>query len=291
MKQRIITASIMAVVLVPLIVFGDIPFLVLGVICSYIAGYELLNMFSTKHQAIKKYRFIYPLFNCLLVLTNYFVQEREFDLSFYLFMIISMFVCAMIICLRDSSLNMSAFGLFSTVTVYSGIFISSLVSIRNVNSVGHILDARYLGFFLLIYLVASTMVTDIAAYFVGIKFGKKRLAPVISPKKSVEGAIGGSIVGTICGTIVFYLVESYYGISFFNIDIPVLNIFMIIVMTAAITVIGQIGDLVASKFKREYGIKDYSNIFPGHGGILDRFDSLIATGTFMYIVFLFIGII
>ncbi len=291
MKQRIITALIMAVVLVPLVILGDIPFVVLGMCAAYLAGFELLNMFSTKHPAIKKYRFIYPVFNSLLVLTNYFVLEGEFDLSFYLFMIIAMFICAMIVCLKDSKLNMSAFGLFATVTVYSGVFISSLVSLRNVSSVGDVVDAKYMGAWLIVYLFASTMVTDIAAYFVGIKFGKKRLAPIISPKKSVEGAVGGSIVGTICGTLVLLAIENYYGIGFLSIENNVLNIVMIVVLSLAITIIGQIGDLVASKFKRDYGIKDYSNIFPGHGGILDRFDSLIATGTFMYIVFLFIGII
>ena len=279
MKQRIITALIMAVVLVPIVIIGDIPFAILGMCAAYGAGYELLNMFSVKHPALKKYRFIFPLFNSLLVLTNYFVLEGELDLSFYLFMIIATFICAMIICLKDSTLNMSAFGLFAT------------VSLRNVSSVAEVTDAKYMGAWLIVYLFASTMVTDMAAYFVGIKFGKKRLAPLISPKKSVEGAIGGSVVGTICGTLVLIAIENYYGVTFLKIDSQVLNIIMIAVLTLAITIIGQIGDLVASKFKRDYGIKDYSNIFPGHGGILDRFDSLIATGTFMYIVFLFIGII
>ena len=291
MKQRIITALIMAVALVPLVIIGDIPFAILGMCAAYGAGYELLNMFSVKHPALKKYRFIFPLFNSLLVLTNYFVLEGELDLSFYLFMIIATFICAMIICLKDSTLNMSAFGLFATVTVYSGVFISSLVSLRNVSSVAEVTDAKYMGAWLIVYLFASTMVTDMAAYFVGIKFGKKRLAPLISPKKSVEGAIGGSVVGTICGTLVLIAIENYYGVTFLKIDSQILNIIMIAVLSLAITIIGQIGDLVASKFKRDYGIKDYSNIFPGHGGILDRFDSLIATGTFMYIVFLFIGII
>lgn len=291
MKQRIITALIMAVVLVPLVILGEIPFVVLGMCAAYVAGYELLNMFSTKHPSLKRYRFIYPAFNALLVLTNYFVLEGELELSFYLFMIIAVFICAMIICLTNSNLNMSVFGLFATVTVYSGVFVSSLVSIRNVNSVAEVTDAKYMGLWLLIYLIASTMVTDIAAYFVGVKFGKKRLAPLISPKKSVEGAIGGSVVGTICGTLVMVAIESYYGIGFLGIESKVLNIIMIVVLSLAITIIGQIGDLVASKFKRDYGIKDYSNIFPGHGGVLDRFDSLIATGTFMYIVFLFLGIL
>lgn len=291
MKQRIITALIMAVVLVPLVILGEIPFVVLGMCAAYVAGYELLNMFSTKHPSLKRYRFIYPAFNALLVLTNYFVLEGELELSFYLFMIIAVFICAMIICLTNSNLNMSVFGLFATVTVYSGVFVSSLVSIRNVNSVAEVTDAKYMGLWLLIYLIASTMVTDIAAYFVGVKFGKKRLAPLISPKKSVEGAIGGSVVGTICGTLVMVAIENYYGIGFLGIESKVLNIIMIVILSLSITIIGQIGDLVASKFKRDYGIKDYSNIFPGHGGVLDRFDSLIATGTFMYIVFLFLGIL
>ena len=290
MKQRIITALILAVILVPLLVLGEEFFLLVGIFATYVAGFELLNMFSTSTPALKKYRFTFPLFNVLLMVTHYFVFDGQLELSFFLFMIIAMFVATQVICLSDKRLGMSAFGLFSTVLIYGGLFFACTCAIRNVSTVGLVTDAKYLGLWLMVYLFASTMITDIAAYFVGIKFGRHKLAPVISPKKSIEGAVGGSIVGTLCGTGVMIAIEQYYNVAFFGHDNMVVNILLIVLLTLAVTVIGQVGDLVASKFKREYGIKDYSNIFPGHGGILDRFDSILATGTFMYIVFLFIGI-
>lgn len=135
------------------------------------------------------------------------------------------------------------------------------------------------------------MFTDMGAYTVGTICGKHKLCPSISPKKTVEGAIGGSIIGAIVGTVILVLVENHYNISMLNINNEIINILLIFVVSLFITILGQIGDLIASKLKREYDIKDYSNIFPGHGGVLDRFDSFIITGTFFYLVCLYIGII
>ena len=105
----------------------------------------------------------------------------------------------------------------------------------------------------------------------GCKFAKHRLAPTISPKKSVEGAIAGLVGGLIAGIVGLFL---YQVIGFNN-----SNIAIVLVCTAIISIIiscaGQFGDLIESKIKRTYDIKDMGNILPGHGGILDRFDSLV----------------
>lgn len=294
MKQRIITALIMAVLLIPLVVLGGYFTLALALFLSYIAGYELIDMFSKKHPSIKKYRYLFPLYSVLIVLANYFVVNNlfEFDYKFLLLLIIGVFVSIFLICLRDSSLKMSYSGLFIVTFFYSGLCVACLTSIRYITTIKDILsDARYLGLFLLIYLCVSTMATDAGAYFVGIKFGKHKLCPLISPKKTVEGAIGGSVIGAVFGSVTYILIESFYGFSLFGIDNQLVNIICIFLFTGIITAVGQVGDLVASKFKREAEIKDYSNIFPGHGGVLDRFDSLLLTGTMMYLVFLFIGVL
>ena len=94
--------------------------------------------------------------------------------------------------------------------------------------------------------------------------GKHKLAPEISPKKTIEGAIGGSFMGTIVATLFYNTVIS-----------ATTPLVFVIVITAMLSVVGQIGDLAFSAIKRYYGQKDFSDLIPGHGGILDRFDSLV----------------
>lgn len=117
--------------------------------------------------------------------------------------------------------------------------------------------------------VLSAMGTDIFAYFVGSLLGRHKLCPKISPKKTVEGAIGG-----IVGSVIFC--------SIFGYIIFAESIMHFVVIGAFGSIFAQVGDLTASIFKRKMGIKDYGSLIPGHGGILDRFDSLLFTGPFVY---------
>lgn len=128
----------------------------------------------------------------------------------------------------------------------------------------------------LIWLVpVAACMTDAAALFSGKFFGRHPLAPSISPKKTVEGAIGGTIVGILavmlCGWI-FRLIEPTLSVSY-----PRLFVLAVLAVIAA-----QLGDLSMSQIKREVGIKDYGNFIPGHGGILDRLDSVIFTAPVLY---------
>ncbi|HSH36827.1 phosphatidate cytidylyltransferase, partial [Schnuerera sp.] len=111
--------------------------------------------------------------------------------------------------------------------------------------------------------------TDTFAYLTGSLFGKNKLCPKLSPKKTVEGSIGG-IIGSIILTLIFV---KYYGLF------PIWKFFLLAFLGS---IIAQLGDLNASKIKRVTGIKDYGFIMPGHGGILDRFDSILFTAPFVY---------
>lgn len=111
--------------------------------------------------------------------------------------------------------------------------------------------------------------TDIFAYFSGYLFGKHKLCPKISPKKTIEGAIGGVLGSVLLCTLFGFLVFGESIIHF-------------IVVGFLGSIIAQLGDLTASIFKRKMGIKDYGNLIPGHGGILDRFDSVLFTAPFVY---------
>lgn len=116
--------------------------------------------------------------------------------------------------------------------------------------------------------------TDIFAYFVGSKFGKHHPFPLLSPKKSVEGCIGGIVCSVLIGCIVTALMKR-----------PVLHSMLILLI---VSVFSEIGDLAASGIKRQFGIKDYGNLIPGHGGLLDRFDSSLFAGGILLICVTFL---
>ncbi len=123
---------------------------------------------------------------------------------------------------------------------------------------------RSYGLPLILYGLIVPMLNDMFAMWIGLKWGKHKLCPAVSPKKSVEGAIGGLVIGTAVASVFAFSVNVFGdGFPWYG----------VILMSIVLSCLGQIGDLVASKFKRSYHIKDYSNLFPGHGGILDRFDS------------------
>lgn len=125
----------------------------------------------------------------------------------------------------------------------------------------------------------SSWVCDVCAYCVGMLLGKHKLTPKLSPKKSVEGAVGGVIGSAVCGALCGYLGT---GLILGERNAEKAVIFAVICAFGAIA--SQIGDLTASAFKRQHDIKDYGNLIPGHGGILDRFDSVIITGPIIYIL-------
>ena len=124
------------------------------------------------------------------------------------------------------------------------------------------------GIYYLLLLLNFSSVCDMGAYFVGVTMGKHKLCPNLSPKKTVEGAVGG-IVSSIIVTLIISLCFSK------SLVIPML-------LTIPFCVLGMLGDLFASAIKRSVGLKDYSNLIPGHGGILDRVDSIIMIAPFLY---------
>lgn len=134
---------------------------------------------------------------------------------------------------------------------------------------------NYFGFgaFLLIFVFAWG--SDTFAYFTGVFLGKHKLCPALSPKKTVEGAVGG-ILGCMLCTLIVCLVRNANGAG--------VNVVAITLFSALFSVLGMVGDISASYIKRAVGIKDYGNIMPGHGGVLDRFDSVLLIAPVYYTV-------
>lgn len=135
------------------------------------------------------------------------------------------------------------------------------------------------GIFLILFILFSACMTDTFAYFAGSFLGKHKLCPKISPKKTVEGAIGG-VIGCVIANVILYAV--YNNFIFEN---PVNNYLPIVIASVITSIVGMCGDLTASLIKRNYGIKDFGNLIPGHGGIMDRFDSIVFVSAAFYAVF------
>jgi len=131
------------------------------------------------------------------------------------------------------------------------------------------------GIFGVLPIFVCAWMTDVGAYFSGYFFGKHKLIERVSPKKTVEGAIGGVIVAVLSCWLYLFIVDKFFGAY-------VMDYGMMAIMAAIASVLAQFGDLAASVIKREVGIKDFGTIFPGHGGFLDRFDSVIFIAPFVY---------
>lgn len=134
---------------------------------------------------------------------------------------------------------------------------------------------RYIrnGVYYFALVFVASWVCDSCAYFVGRAFGKHKLIPEVSPKKTVEGAIGGTLF-----TVAAFAI---YGLIIASVSELTPNYIALCLFGLFLAVVAQFGDLIASLIKREHGVKDYGNIFPGHGGVLDRFDSILAVAPFL----------
>ena len=133
------------------------------------------------------------------------------------------------------------------------------------------------GIYLVWLIFLSSWICDTFAYFTGMLFGKHKLAPVLSPKKSIEGGVGGVVFSALFGAVYGYVMNKYVS---FDISMTV----ACAIICAVGAVVSQIGDLAASAVKRNMEIKDYGHLIPGHGGILDRFDSVIFAAPMVYII-------
>ena len=134
------------------------------------------------------------------------------------------------------------------------------------------------GKYLVWFIFLCSWGSDTCAYAVGILFGKHKMTPKLSPKKSVEGAIGGIVGAALLFALYVYLIEQRFGLAHFGISIA-----GAMALGAVGALVSMVGDLAASAFKRDYGIKDYGKLIPGHGGIMDRFDSVIIAGPLIYV--------
>lgn len=304
MKQRLMTGLVLAAILIPVTtipIFLEV-FQVLMTLFVIIAAYEMIRMYETE----KKFQWIVKIGIIALTLGTFAsvggvwgnYQHNPLDANGLLSITIPMLtiiLLSFLVLFKD--FNGSDVGKALMVINYVGLGAASIVILR------------FLGVRFIVYLLLITSATDVFAYLFGVRFGKRKLAPHISPKKSWEGAIAGSIMATIIASAfalgygTFFSPNTALGLFLnpggeqtlldnfsslgVNQSLWVQGI-VIIPITFMATIFAQIGDLVASRLKRTYNIKDFGTILPGHGGLLDRFDSALVVAMYLAAIFILI---
>ena len=295
MKQRIITGAILIALFLPFVILGGIPYIILMTIAMGFGMFELLKATEGKIEKSdeKKRCLSWPKWIIALVIIITMVG------SIYPYLI--------------SLMNGEGFT-FSSVTIpvipfivlafllFSGSVFSEKINIQDVLMVlgmstflmvggQSLLLVRGMGGAFLVFVLLTCFITDAGAYFTGYlctkNFKTHKLNERISPKKTIEGSIGGMVLGTLIPFLVTLIPllslenDAVYGITF--------KWWMIIILSFIMTITAQLGDLTFSAIKRHYDVKDYSQLFPGHGGVLDRFDSILFNMIFFSVIVMFLA--
>ncbi len=250
MKQRVITAVIALIIFLPLLYLGGIPFDILVTLMGIVAMSEFLIMkkkLLVSFEAIVS--FLLMLSILLPVFWAGFWTQDTLGGSFYLLALVLLVYTV----ISKNRFSFDDAGVLLLGGLYAGLGFRFMML------------ARAESLWMMLYALLIVWVTDSGAYLIGRKIGKNKLAPHISPNKTWEGSIGGSLSAVVIVGAYLYFVQAAFPYSFST----------MLLWTLVFSVGGQLGDLIESAFKRHYGVKDSGKILPGHGGILDRFDSLL----------------
>ena len=265
MKTRILTAIVLIPLLVLVLLSGSPVIAAAVIIISTVGMYEFYKATGLKDK--KCLCVLGYLAAIAIPLMRGFVNPQLYAPLAYLFMFL-LFVI-MLAQHKTVSVTDAAMVIFSV--IYIPYFLTNLLYIRELEHGRILLWIPFIGAFL----------TDTCAYFAGVFLGKHKLCPEISPKKTIEGSVGG-ILGCMVACMLYgLLMKEAWGLDVNYINLAILGF--------AMSIVSQIGDLSASIIKRKFGIKDYGSLFPGHGGILDRLDSVIMIAPLVYFYIINIG--
>ncbi|HEY4716681.1 MAG TPA: phosphatidate cytidylyltransferase [bacterium] len=290
LSRRLITTAVAVPLLIFLFFVGGIPFMILIIVVGFIGLYEMDKIGRAKGLEFR---------STLLFIMGFAVYIAAYVDSKYLgiksglavfssvvfFSCLTILVYEMLMNKPQGSIKTFTGALF--VHLYVNVSLSCIILLRNIGFGNSItlpsglyksfdLYNENIGTFFVFFTVAATFIADAGAYFAGRMFGRTRLAPLISPKKTVEGAVGGMLAACLAGVGVKFIDKIFFRIS---------NEFSysnVLILAAIIGVTGIFGDLFESMVKRDANIKDTGGILPGHGGMMDRLDSLLFTIPFTY---------
>lgn len=278
MKTRIITSVVgLSFLAVVLAFFNTALFdIVLSVICL-IGIHEVFNAMGFGKRQWYLFVVAVPYTLLIMLTTSEVARMLVLPVSFLLVLFFN-------VCLIANTKTLE-FGKLSGYVYFGGVIVFCFYSLIHLKRCLPFEEYRFDAVFFILLVLCFAWGGDTAAYFTGRAFGKHKLAPVVSPNKTVEGAIGGVIGSMVIGVVVTFIYGLVSGrTESLTVNITAYHYLALVVMGAIASVLGIMGDLFASAVKRQVGIKDYGTIFPGHGGILDRFDSVMFIAPFVSIV-------
>lgn len=259
MGTRILSGFILTLIVGAGLFFGGPYLFVLSLVISIMGMFELYRVYHMEKSAIGIIGYIFAglYYLCLWL-------QRDDFMILALAAALIFIMAGYVVTFPKYNSDQAAMGFFAI--VYVAVMLSFIYRIRLLSD----------GVFYVWLVFICSWIADTCAYFVGVKFGRHKMTPKLSPKKSVEGAVGGIIGPMIIGCIYGLIINDRL-----EINAPLL----FAVACGVGAAISIIGDLAASAVKRNHDVKDYSRLIPGHGGIMDRFDSTIFTAPAVYIVF------
>ena len=271
MVKRIITSIVAICVLVPVLIFSGTPVLPIAVgLATAIGIFEMLKCLGMH----KKYVLAVPLYAVALGMPS-FIRYSDINVGAACFIIAVAYLIVMFAAIVWSHGKLKFADGMAT-------FIVCAYIIAAMNSIIYVRDFSDYGKYLYLLIFLGAWITDTFAYFTGMLFGKHKLIEDVSPKKTIEGSIGGIFFCVVSFVVFGIIMDVFFDRS--------ANILFLAISAVAVSVVSQIGDLIMSVIKRHYGIKDYGKLFPGHGGMLDRFDSILAVALVMSAICMIAGI-
>ncbi len=273
MAKRILTAAIGVPVALLIIYLGGLsPHVMAAVtdILSVMAVFEVIS--AAKYTKYRSITVLSLLFSALLPLFFCYGDLRQYAIPVSFLFLIMLFACTL---MRHKEIKFEELGFIAFISICVPFSISTLAFFC--------FQWQEHCIFLVAYTLMMAWIADGGAYFVGTFLGKHKLCPEISPKKTWEGFFGGLITSVISAIMIGYGYELWDQLStgeqHFAVNIPIL-----VASAVVSTFLGLLGDLIASLLKRQCGVKDFSEILPGHGGVMDRFDSVLFVAPFIYLL-------
>ncbi|MBJ8350137.1 phosphatidate cytidylyltransferase [Streptococcus zalophi] len=264
MQKRIIFGLIALLIFMPLLFVGGIAFQLFIGLLSMLGVSELLRMKGLEVFSFEGVLAMLGAFVLTVPIGNY-LSFLPIDANFSLFSIITFILLAGIV------LNYPVYTFDDAVfpiasSLYVGIGFQNLII------------AQQSGFNKVLLALLIVWATDIGAYFIGMRYGQRKLLPSVSPNKTIEGSLGGIVFAlVVAGVFMAFDASLYAPYSFL----------VMILLVALFSIAGQFGDLIESAIKRHFGVKDSGRLIPGHGGVLDRFDSMLLVLPLMHFLGLF----
>jgi phosphatidate cytidylyltransferase len=257
LKTRIISGAVLAVITISSLLVGSWYMYGLTLAIALIGMFELFRVIHMERSGLAYVGYIF----CMLYYICISTGLEQYEMLVFAFLVIAVMSVYVFSFPKFTTeqVTMTVFGI-----LYVAVMLSYIYRVRCMSD----------GIYLVWLIFVAAFGNDTCAYFVGVFFGKHKMSPKLSPKKSVEGAVGGVVGAAVIGMVYGLIVGKYLSVAY-----PVLTFGVASFIGAGLSIVG---DLAASAIKRNHNVKDYGTLIPGHGGILDRFDSVIFTAPVVY---------